>query len=51
MQLVFRVKYDGNGEVKCFKGRVVAQGFSQSNGVDYEEIYSPLHSYHPSTPY
>ena len=37
---VFRVKYDGNGEVNCFKGRLVAQGFSQSHGVDYEEIYS-----------
>ena len=39
---VFRVKYDGNGEVNCFKGRLVAQGFSQSHGVDYEEIYSPV---------
>ena len=37
---VFRVKYDGDGEVNCFKGRLVAQGFSQSHGVDYEEIYS-----------
>ena len=39
---VFRVKYDGNGEVKCFKGRLVDQGFSQSHDVDYEEIYSPV---------
>ena len=39
---VFRVKYDGNGEVKCFKGRLVAQGFSQRHGVDYEEIFSPV---------
>ena len=39
---VFRVKYDGNGEVKCFKGRLVAQGFSQRYGVDYEEIFSPV---------
>ena len=38
----FRVKYDGSGEVNCFKGRLVAQGFSQSHGVDYEEIYSPV---------
>ena len=28
-------------EVKCFKGRLVAQGFSQSMG-DYEEIFSPV---------
>ena len=39
---VFRVKYDGNGEVKYFKGRLVAQGFSQRHGVDYEEIFSPV---------
>ena len=26
---VFRVKYDGKGEVNRFKGRLVAQGFSQ----------------------
>ena len=39
---VFRVKYDGNGKVNCFKGRLVAQGFSQRHGVDYEEIFSPV---------
>ena len=39
---VFRVKYDGNGELKCFKGRLVAQGFSQKYGIDYEEIFSPV---------
>jgi len=36
------VKYDGDGKVKCFKGRLVAQGFSQRHGVDYEEIFSPV---------
>ena len=39
---VFRVKHDGNGKVNCFKGRLVAQGFSQRHGVDYEEIFSPV---------
>ena len=39
---VFRVKYDGNGEAKCFKGRLVAQGFLQCYGVAYEEIFSPV---------
>ena len=39
---VFRVKYDGNGNVKCFKSRLVAQGFSQRHGVDYGEVFSPV---------
>ena len=37
-----RVKYDGNSEVKCFKGRLVAQGFLQCYGVAYEQIFSPV---------
>ncbi len=36
---VFRVKYDGEGEVKKFKGRLVAQGYSQKYG------YSLLNSH------
>ena len=36
------MKYDVNGKVKCFKCRLVAQGFSQRHGVNYEEIFSPV---------
>jgi len=39
---VFQVKYDGKGEVNCFKGRLMAQEFSQNYGVIYEEIFSPV---------
>ena len=39
---MFRVKYDGKGEVNRFKGRLVAQGFSKRRGVDYEEVFSPV---------
>ena len=39
---VFHVKYDGNGEVERFKGKLVAQGFSQNCGTDYEETSSPV---------
>ena len=36
------MKYDSIGEVKYFKGRLVALGFSQNYGVDYHEIYSQV---------
>ena len=39
---VFCVKYDGNGEVERFKGRLVAQGFSQKYSIDSEETFSPV---------
>ena len=39
---VFRVKYDNQGEVKNFEGRLVAQGFSQKYGIDYDEVFSPV---------
>ena len=39
---VFRVKYDGEGKIQCYKGRLVAQGFTQKYGIDYDEIFSPV---------
>ena len=37
---VFVRKRNGHGEVVRYKARVVAQGFSQRPGIDYEETYS-----------
>jgi transposase InsO family protein len=42
---VFKTKRDNDGNVIRFKARMVAKGFIQKFGVDYEETYSPVVRY------
>ncbi|GJR34421.1 retrovirus-related pol polyprotein from transposon TNT 1-94 [Tanacetum coccineum] len=41
-KLVFRNKLDENGIVSRNKAKLVAQGYSQQEGIDYDEIYASV---------
>lgn len=39
---MYKTKYHSDGSIERHKGRLVAQGFQQTPGLDYKETYNPV---------
>ena len=41
----YKIKHAADGNIEKYKERFMARGFSQKEGIDYEENFSPIARY------
>ena len=42
---IYKIKHDANASIDKYKERFVAQGFSQKEGIYYEDTFAPVARY------
>ena len=42
---IYKIKHVADSSIKKYKARFVARGFSQKEGIDYEETFAPVSRY------